>query len=152
MLYFIIESQILHLIIILVCLNICLVLLPINSVFHIKLLWIIFNMIVSRIKINFFIRYYINCRHLCFLCHGDPLYCHGGELIQYQILITLILKPHQEPTITRGYLNHTSELLPHPPGKSLPNLILQITYLCLLQHTHWYNTPHPPPPLHLYMC
>ena len=84
-------------------------------------------MIVSLPQINFPIRHCINFWKLVLFGHGDTIYCHRGELIQGHILLTPILKLHQENPLTRESLNHTSKLLPQPPGKYFHDLILQLT-------------------------
>ena len=92
---------------------------------------IIYTTIVSLLQINYIIRYCRNCGHLGFFGHGAPIHYHGGELIRGQILLTPILKPRQEPPLTRYPLYHTIHLLPQPPGKPFLNLVLRITYICL---------------------
>ena len=53
-------------------------------------------MIVLLIQISCLIRYNINCRHLSLFCIRDPLYCQGGNFIQYQHLLETTFKPQQK--------------------------------------------------------
>ena len=100
-------------------------------------------MIEYLLQTNNIVRYHSNCGHPRFFVHGSFLYCHDGESIQGHILLTPILKPHQEPTLPRDSLDHTSQLLPQPPGKSFPYLLLQLTYLFLHHHPHQDLVPLP---------
>ena len=100
-------------------------------------------MIAPLLETNSLIRYHINCGHLSFFGYEDTIYCHGSELIQGQILLAPILKPHQEPTLNRYYLHYTIQLLTQLSGNFPPKLILQITYLCLHHFPHQDFSPSP---------
>ena len=84
-------------------------------------------MIAPLLKTNSLIIYHINCGHLSLFGNGYPIYCHNGELIRGQILLTSILKPHQETPLTIDSFHHTSQLITHPSEKLLPKIILQLT-------------------------
>ena len=69
------------------------------------------TVIVSLLRRNCLIRYIRNCGKLWFLIHGCLLYYHYGELIQGQLLLSLILKTCQEYLLPGYPLYHTSQLL-----------------------------------------
>ena len=93
-------------------------------------------MVLYLLQTNCLIKYCINHAHLGFFSYEGFVYCNDSELIWGHILLTPILKPHQEPPLTINYLNHTSQLLPHLPVKSFPNVISQLNCLCLRQRPH----------------
>ena len=84
-------------------------------------------MIVSLLQIDSLVRFHRNGENLRLFVDRDLFYCHYYYLFQGHIIITPILKPHQEPPLPIDSLDHTSKLLPQPPVKSFPNLILQLT-------------------------
>ena len=94
-------------------------------------------MIVSLIQTNHINRYHINCWHRRFFSLGHPLYCNGGELIWDQLLLETVLKPHQDPLLTKKRW-YPSKIFPKPPGKCFPYLLLQLTQLWLHHHLNQY--------------
>ena len=143
MLSFVTASKIFHILLIQIWFHVRLLLLPINTIFLNKILNDIDTMIAPFLWFNFIIRYNSNRGHLRFLVHRALLYFHDSELIRDQILLTPILKPQQEPPLKRGSLDHTSQLLPQPPGKQFPYLLLQLIYLCLHHLPHHDLVPPP---------
>ena len=67
----------------------------------------------------------------------------NSELFQRHLLLEPIMEPHQISYILNNLLHHTSHLLPQPPQKSLPDILLHITYFGLHNGPHQYLVPSP---------
>ena len=68
---------------------------------------------------------------------------HNGDMIQQHPLLQPILEPQLIPFLPNKLLHHTRHLLRQPPRKSLPDLLLQLTYLGLHNLPHYYIVPPP---------
>ena len=88
-----------------------------------------------------YLRNNIYLPHLDTLLYFTPDY-HNDKLVQRNLFLQPILKPHQIPPIPNNILHHTSYLLPQPPQKYLLNILFQITYLGFNNSPNHYLVPH----------
>ena len=67
----------------------------------------------------------------------------NGDLVRRNLLLQPIMEPQQIPPLTNNLLHHTSHLLTQTHQKSLPDILLQLTYLGLHNNPHHYlvSTP-----------
>ena len=72
-------------------------------------------MIVYLIQINWLFSFCRNRGHPVLFGRGDTIHRHNGESVQDHILLTPILKPHQEPPLKRDYFHHTIKLRTNYP-------------------------------------
>ena len=84
-----------------------------------------------------YLRNHLYLPHLKLLLYLTPDN-HNSELVQRHILLQAILETHLISPLPKNLLNHTSHLLPQPPQKLLPDLLLHLTYLGLHNHPHHY--------------
>ena len=82
-----------------------------------------------------YLRNNIYLSHLNLLLYFTPDN-HNGELVLQNLLLRPILEPRLIPPLPNNLLHHTSHLLTQSHQKTLPDILLQITYLDL------HNRPH----------
>ena len=88
-------------------------------------------------------------RNHLYLPHLDPLLYFTPDKHNYDLVRQHLTPPppnlesHQIPPLPNHLLHQTSHLLPQPPQKTLPDLLLQLTHLGLHNHPHHYLVPPP---------
>ena len=88
------------------------------------------------------LRKHLYLPHLNLLLYFTPDN-HNGELVRRHLLLQPILEPHQITPLSNELLQHTSHLLPQPPHKNLPDLLIQLIYLGLHNRPNHYLILHP---------
>ena len=93
---------------------------------------------MAATQIITYLRNHLYLPHLDLLLYFTPDK-HNGVMVLLHLLIQPILEFNQITSPPNNLLHHTIHLLPQPPRKLLPNLLLHITYPGLHNRPHHYH-------------